>query len=74
MSHFYKLGQQQALMELGLLKAAQGTTGSTSYGTRPPNAPPPAQVPKPPPPKPAPIMGGRTNQARTLRNEGVFGM
>lgn len=71
MSHFYKLGQQQALIELGLLKAAQGQTG---HGTRPPNAPAPGQVPKPPPPKPAPIMGGRTNQAKTLRNEGVFGM
>jgi hypothetical protein len=71
MSHFYKLGQQQALMELGLLKAAQGTTGSTSYGTRPPNAPPPAQVPKPPPPKP-PVTGGATKQVDALRREGVF--
>jgi hypothetical protein len=74
MTHFYKLGQQQALMELGLLKAAQGTTGSTSHGTRPPNAPPPAQVPKPSPPKPGnpPLIG--QGQRKTLRNEGVFGM
>lgn len=68
MSHFYKLGQQQALLELGLLKAAQGQTG---HGTRPPNAPPPAQVPKPPPPKP-PVTGGATRQVDALRREGVF--
>lgn len=71
MTHFYKLGQQQALMELGLLKNAQG---SIAMGTRPPNAPKPAKVPPPPPPKPAPLMGGRMNQVKTLRREGIFGV
>lgn len=70
MSHFYKMGQQRALLELGLLKDAQ-----TSYGTRPTGAPPPAKTPpppKPPPPKNPPLIG--QGQRKTLRGEGVFGM
>ena len=69
MSPFYKMGQQQALIELGLLKNAQ-----TTVGTRPAGAPKPPPPPKVPPPKAAPIMGGKSRQAKTLRGEGVFGM
>ena len=70
-SIFYKMGQQQAMTELGLLKDAQNPV---ALGSRPAGAPKPPPPPKTPPPKAAPIMGGKSNQAKTLRGEGVFGV
>lgn len=71
MNHFYKLGQQQAMLDLGLLKAAEG-------GDRPPSAPLPPKPPKPAPPPPPPKHGNPPligqGQRKTLRGEGVFGM
>lgn len=51
--------------------AAAKTTGTTSYGSRPPGAPAPGRTP---PAKNSLTMGGGTNQRAALRREGVFGM
>ncbi len=57
-------------------KPTTQTTGTTSYGTRPPGAPAPGQTPQPAPAnKPHRFLtGGLTNQRNTLRGERVFGM
>ena len=68
-SIFYKMGQQRAMVELGLLKDAQNPV---ALGTRPAGAPKPPPPPKTPPPKSPPLIG--QGQRKTLRNEGVFGM
>lgn len=66
---FYKLGQQHALMTVGLLKTAQTPPSAPKAPTPPgpPPAPPPSTGPKNPP-----IMGGAGGQVKSLRGEGVF--
>lgn len=81
----YQQGKYSALATLGFYKGAGWPFGgskatpmpSTQAGMAPakPGATPPQRVtPTPQAPNRAPIMGGASGQAKTLRNEGVFGM
>ena len=85
MSIPYQQGKVAALQTLGFYKRAGWPFGgskatpmpSTQAGVAParPGAPPPQRItPTPKQPAQAPILAGKSQQAKDLRNEGVFGL
>lgn len=66
MNYFYKLGQQQALIDFGLLKAAQKPPGAPKK----PGPPGPIKAPPPALGKTPPLIG--KGEVGKRKGEGVF--